>query len=105
MIDREVQWLRDVAKTVPDHLPVIAWVYDKVKADSIVENSESAPLTDDEWKQAFNEFIRWVDEPMGIIWEALTATSLIQSGADLLVMRHPKAAQIVNMHIETLFKE
>ena len=40
----------------------------------------------------------------GVIWEALTATSLIQSGADLLVMRHPKAAQMVNSFIETLFK-
>ena len=39
----------------------------------------------------------------GIIWETLTATSLIQSGADLLVMRHPKAAQIVSNYIETLF--
>jgi acetyl-CoA decarbonylase/synthase complex subunit delta len=40
----------------------------------------------------------------GIIWETITATSLIQSGADLLVMRHPKAAQNVNSHIEALFK-
>jgi acetyl-CoA decarbonylase/synthase complex subunit delta len=40
----------------------------------------------------------------GIIWETLTATSLIQSGADLLVMRHPKAAQNVNSYIEALFK-
>ncbi|MFH0918131.1 MAG: acetyl-CoA decarbonylase/synthase complex subunit delta [Candidatus Omnitrophota bacterium] len=40
----------------------------------------------------------------GIIWEALTATSLIQSGADILVMRHPKAAQKVNNYIEELFK-
>jgi acetyl-CoA decarbonylase/synthase complex subunit delta len=41
----------------------------------------------------------------GIIWETLTATSLIQSGADILVMRHPKAAQNVSNHIEALFKE
>ncbi len=39
----------------------------------------------------------------GIIWEAITATSLIQSGADLLVMRHPKAAQKVNSYIEALY--
>jgi len=41
----------------------------------------------------------------GIIWETLTATSLIQSGADLLVMRHPKAARNLSNHIEELFKE
>ncbi len=43
-----------------------------------------------------------VSAEQGIIWETLTATSLIQSGADLLVMRHPKAAQKVNNFIETL---
>lgn len=39
----------------------------------------------------------------GIIWETITATSLIQSGADLLVMRHPKAVQKVNSYIEALY--
>jgi acetyl-CoA decarbonylase/synthase complex subunit delta len=39
----------------------------------------------------------------GIIWEALTATALIQAGADLLVMRHPKAVEKVNKYIGNLF--
>ena len=39
----------------------------------------------------------------GIIWEVITATSLIQSGADLLVMRHPAAAEKVTKYIDTLF--
>jgi acetyl-CoA decarbonylase/synthase complex subunit delta len=41
----------------------------------------------------------------GIIWEAITDTSLIQSGADLLVMRHPQAAAKVSKYIEALFKK
>ncbi len=41
----------------------------------------------------------------GIIWEAITASSLIQSGADLLIMRHPKAAEKVSNYIEGLFKK
>ncbi|MDD5097939.1 MAG: acetyl-CoA decarbonylase/synthase complex subunit delta, partial [Candidatus Omnitrophica bacterium] len=41
----------------------------------------------------------------GIIWEAITATSLIQSGADLLIMRHPQAAEKVNNYIGRLFKK
>ncbi len=40
----------------------------------------------------------------GIIWETLTASSLIQSGADLLIMRHPKAAEKVNNFINTLYQ-
>lgn len=39
----------------------------------------------------------------GIAWEIITASSLIQSGADLLVMRHPEAVKKVNKHIEELF--
>jgi len=44
-----------------------------------------------------------VSAEQGIIWEVITATSLIQSGADLLVMRHPKAVQKVSNFIETLY--
>lgn len=40
----------------------------------------------------------------GIIWETITAASLIHSGADLLVMRHPKAAEKVRNFIETLYQ-
>jgi len=36
----------------------------------------------------------------GVIWESLTATALIQAGADLLVMRHPQAIKKVNEYIE-----
>lgn len=40
----------------------------------------------------------------GIIWEAMTAAALIQSGADLLVMRHPEAINKVNKYIAELFR-
>lgn len=38
----------------------------------------------------------------GIIWEMITATALIQAGADLLVMRHPKAVEKINKYIDAL---
>jgi len=41
----------------------------------------------------------------GIIWEITTASSLIKSGADILVMRHPKAVEKVNRFIEILYKK
>ena len=40
----------------------------------------------------------------GIIWEAITATTFLQSGADILVMRHPEAAKLVKETIEELMK-
>jgi len=57
-----------------------------------------------EAKASIDEFPLWGPESeRGIIWETLTAAALIQSGADLLVMRHPKAIEEVNKYIETLF--
>ncbi len=41
-------------------------------------------------------------EERGIAWEALTATSLLIAGAELLIMRHPKAVEAVQKTIEEL---
>ena len=39
----------------------------------------------------------------GIIWETLTAAALIQAGADILVMRHPKAIDNIRKYIDNLW--
>jgi acetyl-CoA decarbonylase/synthase, CODH/ACS complex subunit delta len=50
------------------------------------------------------EFPAWGPESeRGIIWEAATATALIQAGADILVMRHPEAIGKVKKYIGALF--
>jgi acetyl-CoA decarbonylase/synthase complex subunit delta len=38
----------------------------------------------------------------GIIWEAITATSLLLAGTELLIMRHPKSIEAVEKVIEEL---
>ena len=38
----------------------------------------------------------------GPAWEAVTATDLLQGGADLLLMRHPKAMEVVRSTINQL---
>ncbi|MCX5694474.1 MAG: acetyl-CoA decarbonylase/synthase complex subunit delta [Candidatus Omnitrophica bacterium] len=84
-------------------------------AYSIMERARLAALSGD--KTLASPFICFVGQEawrtkeakanpqQGIMWETLTAASLIQSGADLLVMRHPKAVEKVKNHIETLFKK
>jgi acetyl-CoA decarbonylase/synthase complex subunit delta len=58
-----------------------------------------------EAKASSKEFPAWGPEAeRGVIWEAMTATALIQAGADILVMRHPKAIERVNKYIEELMK-
>jgi len=84
-------------------------------AYSIMERARLAALSGD--KTLASPFICFVgqeawrakeakaDGEQGIIWETITATSLIQSGADLLVMRHPSAAQKVTQYIDNLFNK
>jgi acetyl-CoA decarbonylase/synthase, CODH/ACS complex subunit delta len=38
----------------------------------------------------------------GVLWEATTAVSLVMSGADVLVMRHPQAVSLVKTAIDGL---
>ena len=38
----------------------------------------------------------------GVNWEIATAVSMLQAGADLLVMRHPGAAEAVKKYIDTI---
>jgi acetyl-CoA decarbonylase/synthase complex subunit delta len=41
-------------------------------------------------------------EPRGILWETTTATSLLQAGMDIVIMRHPKAAALIKQSIDEL---
>jgi acetyl-CoA decarbonylase/synthase complex subunit delta len=38
------------------------------------------------------------------MWEIITASALIQSGADILVMRHPKAIDKIKRYVDNLMK-
>lgn len=52
------------------------------------------------------EFPGWGEQAeRGILWEAVTAGALIQSGIDLLVMRHPEAVRLVRKNIAAMMTE
>ena len=44
-------------------------------------------------------------EERAILWEATTAMAYLQSGMDILVMRHPRAAALVRQNIDELMKD
>ncbi len=83
-------------------------------AYSIMERARLAALSGD--KTLASPFICFVGQEVSkakeaktedfnqaILWEAITAVALIHSGANLLVMRHPEAANRVNGYIEKIF--
>lgn len=52
-----------------------------------------------------DEFPGWGEQKeRGILWEAVTASSLLQSGLDILVMRHPEAVRLTKKNIDDLMK-
>lgn len=58
-----------------------------------------------EAKATVDENPEWGKEwERGIVWEVLTATTFLQSGADILVMRHPEAINLTHQHIDKLIK-
>jgi len=58
-----------------------------------------------EAKASFKDFPDWgKEETRGPLWEMVTANAFLQSGADILVMRHPKAAQEIKKLINKLIK-
>ncbi len=49
------------------------------------------------------EFPGWGEqEERGIMWEVTTAVALLQAGMDILVLRHPKALEVVKKNIDDL---
>jgi len=44
-------------------------------------------------------------ETRAILWEATTAMAYLQSGMDILVMRHPRAAALVKQNIDELMQD
>lgn len=50
-----------------------------------------------------DEFPGWGDQSeRGILWEAMTASALLQSGLDIPVMRHPEAVKLVKKNIDDM---
>lgn len=52
------------------------------------------------------DFSDWGNqEDRGILWEAMTATGLLQAGMNILVMRHPKSVALVQKNIAELMED
>lgn len=59
-----------------------------------------------EAKASASEHPEWGPQAQrGPVWEATTAVSVVLCGADILVMRHPKAVSIIRETIENLMKK
>ncbi|MHB1126296.1 MAG: acetyl-CoA decarbonylase/synthase complex subunit delta [Bacillota bacterium] len=73
-------------------MPIIATVgYEAWRAKESTASTEEYP----EWGE---------QEERGILWETMTATTLLHSGAHILLIRHPKSVALVKKHIDDLMQ-
>lgn len=73
-------------------MPVLGTVGQEAwKAKEAIATQEEFPM----WGEALER---------GILWEAMTATTLLQAGIDILVMRHPQAVKLVKKNIEEMMQ-
>ena len=76
--------------------------------DSMTQMPLLANIGNQAWKtkdakSSQEDFPEWGDaEKRGIMWETVTATSLLLAGADILVLRHPESMRLVKQLISDL---
>lgn len=95
----------EYAYSIMERARLAAFTGDKMLAQPFICFVGQESWRAKEAKAAENEYPQWGKElERGVTWEALTAAAFLQSGADILVMRHPKAIKIVREHIDKLMK-
>lgn len=78
--------------------------------DSMTQFPMICTVGEESWRQKESKPLEGLPEAWGdlkqrsIMWEILTATSLLHAGADILVLRHPKSVEQVKLAIDKLMK-
>ena len=96
----------EYAYSIMERARLAAFVGDKMLAMPFVCFVGSEAWRAKEAKGLQSEHPEWGPEAeRGPLWEATTAMSVLLSGADILIMRHPKAVEIIRKTIERLMKK
>jgi acetyl-CoA decarbonylase/synthase complex subunit delta len=72
-------------------------IMERVKQVAVIHNDEmmKAPMVANIGKDCWKTKEAKEDKTQGILWEALTAFTLILSGANLVIMRHPESLKLI----------
>ncbi len=72
-------------------------IFERVKQVAVIHNDEmmKVPMVANIGKECWKTKEAKEDKTQGILWEALTAFTLILAGANLLIMRHPESMKLV----------
>lgn len=95
----------EYAYSIMERARLAALTGDKMVAQPFICFSGPEAWRAKEAKASIEEHPEWGKElERGVIWEVLTSATFLQSGADILVMRHPKAISTVKGYITKLME-
>jgi len=72
-------------------------IMERVKQVAVIHNDEmmKAPMVANIGKDCWKTKEAKEDKTQGILWEAITAFTLVLSGANMVIMRHPESLRLV----------
>jgi acetyl-CoA decarbonylase/synthase complex subunit delta len=82
-----------------------------LQGDAMTAMPMICTVGEEAWRQKESKVAEGVPASWGdhgqrsLLWEELTALSLINSGADIVVLRHPKAVEVVKATVDRLMSE
>ncbi len=95
----------EYAYSIMERARLAALVGDKTVASPFICFVGQEAWRAKEAKISMKDMPAWgAESERGVVWESVTATALIHAGADILVMRHPKAIEKINRYIDELMK-
>ncbi|HEX9016269.1 MAG TPA: acetyl-CoA decarbonylase/synthase complex subunit delta [Chloroflexota bacterium] len=81
-----------------------------LSGDAMTQFPMICTVGEESWRQKESKATEGVPDTWGdirersIIWEIVTATALLQAGADILVLRHPKSVEQMKVAIDNMMK-
>jgi acetyl-CoA decarbonylase/synthase complex subunit delta len=94
----------EYAYSIQERERLAALAGDKLMASPVICDIGYESWHSKEAKAATEDAPAWGDAARrGPLWEATTAIALLQSGVDILRMRHPAAVAVVRQYIESLW--
>lgn len=76
-------------------------IFERVKQVAVIHNDEmmKMPIVANIGKECWKTKEAKEDKTQGVLWEALTAFTLLLAGANLVIMRHPESLKLVKKFI------
>lgn len=82
-----------------------------LSGDSMTQMPMICTVGEESWRQKESKFVTGLpaawgeNEPRSVVWEIITATILLNAGANIIVLRHPRTIELMKGIIANLYEK